>query len=247
MHAPETVERALTLAADGMSTSAIAREIGVARATVRDWRSGKVPQAWSTDRAEPWGEPAFAAKEYCHLLGLYLGDGCISHAPRTTVLRIYFDAAYPRLIAEAVRDLRRVRPSGRYHVFRQIPTQCVVVAAQWKRWPDLFPQHGPGTKHTRRIELSSWQRALTTRHTEAFVRGLLNSDGCRYLNRVRVAGCEYAYPSYGFTNVSEDIRSILCEHLDLLGIAWRRANERNIAITRRCAVAKLDEFVGPKR
>ena len=247
MHAHETVERALTLAAGGMSTSAIAREVGVARATVRDWRSGKVPRASLADRAEPWSEPAFAAEEYCHLLGLYLGDGCISHAPRTTVLRIFFDAAYPRLIAEAVRDLRRVRPAGRCHVFRQVPTQCVVVAAHGRRWPDLFPQHGPGMKHTRPIELSSWQRALTTRHAEAFVRGLLHSDGCRYLNRVHVAGREYAYPSYGFTNVSEDIKTLLCEHLDLLGIAWRRASWRNIAITRRYAVAKLDEFVGPKQ
>ena len=247
MHAPETVERALALAADGMSTSAVARELGVARATVRDWRSGKSPRAASADRAEPWSEPAFAADEYCHLFGLYLGDGCISRAPRTTVLRIFFDAKYPMLIAEAVRDLRRVRPGGRFHVFRQVPTQCVVVAAQWRRWPDLFPQHGPGMKHTRRIELSPWQRALTTRHPEAFVRGLLHSDGCRYVNRVRVAGREDAYPSCGFTNVFDDIKGILCEHLDLLGIAWRRSNSRNIAITRRGAVARLDEFIGPKR
>jgi hypothetical protein len=66
------------------------------------------------------------------------------------------------------------------------------------------------------------------------------------VNRVRAGGREYAYPSYGFTNASEDIKAILCEHLDLLGIEWRRASARNIAITRRSAVASLDEFVGPK-
>jgi hypothetical protein len=64
---------------------------------------------------------------------------------------------------------------------------------------------------------------------------------------VIVRGGEYAYPSYGFTNVSEDIKAILREHLDLLGIAWRRASARNIAMTRRSAVARLDEFAGPKR
>jgi hypothetical protein len=50
-----------------------------------------------------------------------------------------------------------------------------------------------------------------------------------------------------FTNRSDDIKAILCEHLDLLGIAWRRASDRNISIARREAVAALDEFVGPKR
>lgn len=221
MHAQETVDRALTMASSGMSTSAIAREIGVARATVRDWRAGKVPRAAERDGIELWTVPGFAEAEYCHLLGLYLGDGCISHAPRTTVLRIFFDAAYPRLIADAVGDVRRVRPGAKVHVFRQVPTQCVVVGSMWKRWPELFPQDGPGRKHERPIFLADWQRALTARHPEPFIRGLLNSDGCRYVNRVTVRGREYAYPSYGFTNVSEDIKAILGEHLDLLAIAWR--------------------------
>jgi hypothetical protein len=243
VHAVATVERALSLAADGMSTSAIAREIGVARATVRDWRGGHVPRAVSKGPFEPWSEPGFAEAAYCHLLGLYLGDGCISAAPRTTTLRIFFDAAYPHLIAEAVRDLRTIRTGATVHVFRRVPTQCVIVASQWTRWPELFPQDGPGRKHERPIVLSEWQAALTARHPRSLVRGLLNSDGCRFVNRVRVRGREYAYPSYQFTNVSEDIKQILCEHLDMLGIAWRRAS----AISRREAVAQLVEFVGPKR
>jgi hypothetical protein len=49
-----------------------------------------------------------------------------------------------------------------------------------------------------------------------------------------------------FTNASADIRRILCDHLDLLGIAWRPAGKRNISIARREAVTALDAFVGPK-
>jgi hypothetical protein len=51
---------------------------------------------------------------------------------------------------------------------------------------------------------------------------------------------------FSFSNRSEDIKAILCEHLDLLGIAWRRAGSQNISIARREAVAALDEFVVPK-
>ena len=163
------------------------------------------------------------------------------------MLRIIFDAAYPALIAEAFRVLRRVRPGANVHVFRRVPTNCVVVGSMSTRWPELFPQDGPGRKHERPIVLADWQQALTTRYPEPFVRGLLHSDGCRFVNRVTVRSREYAYPSHGFTNVSEDIKSILCEHLDLLGVTWRRANSRTIAMTRRSAVARLDEFVGPKR
>jgi hypothetical protein len=55
------------------------------------------------------------------------------------------------------------------------------------------------------------------------------------------------YPRYYFSNVSEDIKAIFCEHLDLLGIEWKRNGPMSISIARRAAVAKLDEFVGPKR
>lgn len=63
------------------------------------------------------------------------------------------------------------------------------------------------------------------------------------MNTVR----RHAYTRYSFSNRSEDIKAILCDHLDLLGIAWRRASDVNISIARREAVAALDEFVGPKR
>ena len=31
-------------------------------------------------------------------------------------------------------------------------------ARAWKHWPCLFPQHGPGRKHERKIRLEAWQR-----------------------------------------------------------------------------------------
>jgi len=111
----------------------------------------------------------------------------------------------------------------------------------------LLPQHGPGRKHERPIRLEDWQLEITRRHPEPLIRGLLHSDGCRFINPVRHGERRYEYASYVFTNRSEDIKGILCEHLDLLGVAWRRAGSKNISIARREAVAALDAFVGPKR
>jgi hypothetical protein len=67
------------------------------------------------------------------------------------------------------------------------------------------------------------------------------------MNRVRHGERVYSYPRYLFTNVSADIKRLCCEHLDLLGIAWRPVGVKNISIARREAVAALDAFVGPKR
>jgi hypothetical protein len=123
---------------------------------------------------------------------------------------------------------------------------CAVVQCYSKQWPCLLPQHGVGAKHERAIVLERWQRRITSRHPEALTRGLLHSDGCRFVNAVHARGRTYSYASYTFSSRSEDIKAILCAHLDMLGISWRRAGKAQISIARRDAVARLDEFVGPK-
>ncbi len=79
-----------------------------------------------------------------------------------------------------------------------------VVAAS-PRWPEAFPQHGPGRKHERRIELAPWQREIVDEFPQELVCGLLHSDGCRTTNRFRTqlpSGrvAEYAYPRWFFSN-----------------------------------------------
>ena len=242
MRSSTEVSRVLELAGIGLGASAIARRTGIPRATVRDWIAGRIPVS-----ARPPGRPVVPAAAYSHLLGLYLGDGHVVRLRRTYMLRIFFDARYPGLIGEAVRTVRAIAADQRVSVFRKAPTNCVVVRSYWNAWPAVLPQHGPGRKHTRPIELERWQREITHAHPRELVRGLLNSDGSRHLNRIRHGAKVYAYPRYEFSNRSRDIQAILCEHLDLLGIPWRRSGAFNISVARREGVAALDEFVGPKR
>ena len=56
----------------------------------------------------------------------------------------------------------------------------------------------------------------------------------------------YEYPRYLFTNESSDILRLCGETLDQLGVAWRFSKRNTISVARREAVARLDEFVGPK-
>jgi hypothetical protein len=115
-----------------------------------------------------------------------------------------------------------------------------------------FPQRGPGRKHLRRILLATWQSELTACWPQALLRGLIHSDGCRTVNRFKVqlpsgrVG-QYEYPRYFFSNLSDDVRRIFCDHCELLGIRWTQSNHRNISVSHRDSVALLERFVGPKR
>jgi hypothetical protein len=100
------------------------------------------------------------------------------------------------------------------------------------------------------IELELWQEVIVASHPGDFARGLFHSDGCRTINRVRhttAAGDRcHEYPRYLFVNRSADIHRLCGQSLDRLAVAWRLSKPTTISVARRQAVARLDEFVGPK-
>jgi hypothetical protein len=76
------------------------------------------------------------------------------------------------------------------------------------------PQHGPGKKHDRRIELEALQQALVDVAPWAFLNGCIRSDGCVFVNRTGT----YEYLSYCFDNRSADIRDLFVATCRLVGV-----------------------------
>ena len=254
-------QRALELIKKGINDCEIGRRLGIPRGTIRDWRvglaanSGGRTKSWSGERRTGtcfrcdggW----FDEQAYAYLLGVYLGDGWIWNGPRGVYhLRISCDLKYPEIIDEIATHIIIVRGSEAVG-FASKQGRCIDVTSYWKHWPCVFPQHGPGRKHERVIELASWQRSVVTSHPDRLVRGLIHSDGNRHINEVTrtlPSGIKrYRYSRYMFTNASEDILGIFTAALDLLGVHWTQTTARDISVARRADVALLDTFVGPKR
>lgn len=190
-------------------------------------------------------DPRDLESDYVYLPGLYLGDGMLTLMPRKQVwkLRIFQDMRYTRLILAGEHAMAKV--SGR-RVGRATKIGCVDSYCHWKHWICVFPQHGVGPKHLRRIVLPSWQRNLIHQFPHEFVKGLIESDGCRITNFAVVRGKRYEYPRYFFSNHSLDIQQLFRDACDLIGIEYRQDGPWNISVARRASVAALDEFIGPK-
>ena len=163
-------------------------------------------------------------------------------------LRIVLDLRYPGIVDECNDAISKVMPRNAIH--RQMRkggfTQSaeytnVEVSAYSKSWPCLFPQHGSGRKHDRLIELSEWQRELVGRHPQLLLRGLIHSDGCRFINTGRAWRC----PRYSFSNRSDDIRGIFRNACDLLELRWTIAGN-TVYVSRKADVERMDAFIGPK-
>jgi hypothetical protein len=242
----EEVDLVLALAGQGLNDCEVARRTGIPRSTVRQWRAGLTPnfERTPTSCAVCAGRPSTLPQSpYTYLLGLYLGDGCLAACPRGVYrLRISCAERYPELIRYCAAAMMEVLPNKVGYV-RQGTERCIEVHSHSKHWLCLFPQHGPGRKHERKIELTAWQQDLVDVDPRPLLRGLLHSDGCRVLNWVKGT----PYPRYQFCNVSADIQGIFGRACDALGIEWRPHNRVSLSVARRGSVALLDQFVGPKR
>jgi hypothetical protein len=234
------VATALRLKDVGLSVVAISRELGIPRPTINDWVRGKLPHSFTADETSTW-QIGPLPKSYVYLLGLYLGDGCISAHPRDVYrLRIALDERYPLIIDECAAAMKEVMPANK--VGRVKRKGCVEVSSFSKRWPLLFPQHGPGKKHERRIVLTDWQSNFVWTYPELLIRGLIQSDGCRFTN----TGTNWTSPRYSFTNLSVDIRRIFADACDLLGLRWTQSYPHTVYVSRKADVERMDGFVGPK-
>ncbi len=241
--------KVLDLVTQGLNDCEIARATGIPRCTVRDWRRGRNVKLRDTSWRDASKDLASLPRgSYAYLFGLYLGDGHISLTARTWRLRVALDLGWPRIILMCAAAMEAVFPKNRVSIFwPERGSDCTNVSVHSNRLPSLFPQHGAGPKHLRSIELADWQRELVEEETRPFLRGLIHSDGCRFMNRVRIKGKTYEYPRYNFTNASDDIRKLFTDACDHIGVEWRQMNARNISVARRDSVARLDEFIGPKQ
>ncbi|WP_093839137.1 transcriptional regulator [Streptomyces aidingensis] len=251
-----TRKRVLSLLGQGYSLNTVSKQTGISRSAIRAWRdAGPEPKTGQRSLCPRCTRPRRGPEDrtaYAYLLGLYLGDGCISRLARTYSLRIACADAWPGLIDACEAAMTAVRPDNRVNRVRR--QGCTMVTSHSNHWPCLFPQHGPGRKHERRIVLEDWQREIVDGQPWEFVRGLIHSDGCRVTNwTTRTVGGEprrYEYPRYFFTNASDDIRGLFTRALDGLGVEWRSLRQsrraQTLSIARRGSVALMDAHVGAK-
>jgi hypothetical protein len=251
MRSSEDVARVRELATYGLNHSQIARLTGLPRTTVRGWLLPERPADPTCPACghDPHDSEQLSERDYSYLLGIYLGDGTISAVKnkRCFKLRVFMDSRYPGIISEVFDAMRAVMPMSIAAVQPHPRHNYVEIRSYSNAWPCFFPQHGPGHKHERKIELAPWQEAIIDREAEQFIRGLIHSDGCRVMNRVVVDGKDYAYPRYFFTQVSKDIQGLFCRSCDRLGIRYTFSSSgRDVSIARAESVARLDSFVGRK-
>ena len=262
MRAYEEYREILELWETGLPKKRIAITLGIPRATVRDCinRYGTIAELEEHAEQASKASPEYALKRltetddtnmhraYAYVLGIYLGDGCLSKSRKVFRLRITLDKKYPGIIQYCSQAVQVLLPDNQVGVVTR-KTGCVEVSCYYKHWPEILPQHGEGRKHTRPIMLEAWQQRIVDAYPLEFFRGLYHSDGSRFSNIVKGKD----YPRYSFTNSSPDILDLFTKTCDTLAIHWTVKNRNrdddhavDIFISKRPDVEYLDSVIGPK-
>jgi len=240
--------------------SHIAEDLGIPRGTVKDCikRYGSVEnfdKCLSEQKTLGLDSPVEVAikdpewrKAYAYLLGTYLGDGSIDLMPnkRSYRMRIAQDKRYTGLIQTCVDTINIVLPKNNVSIISSVG--CVYITVYSTHLVQIFPQHGVGKKHDRKLTFEDWQQTIIDEFPLEVFRGLYHSDGCRSQNIVNGTN----YMRYMFANKSEDILDLLNYVCDEINLHWTIKIPTNseyvkvIYVSRRGDVAYLDEFIGAK-
>jgi intein-encoded DNA endonuclease-like protein len=248
MKTKEEFQEVKKLLSEGLTPTEISRLTGINRSTINDWRD-RPPKLLATDEpcyrncgvniknsiiSDPKLHPI-----YSYLLGLYLGDGCISQHPRTFRLRLALDKKYPNLNNYAKKQLETLFVNNKIGV-----VDCggnIALSVYGKQLPEVFPQHDTGKKHHREIVLEQWQKDVLI-HKD-FLKGFFHSDGSYYLSN--------GNGFYNFTNHSNDIINLYLNTIGVLGFdhAIVRYKTGKIVINhnKRKTVSDMLKVIGTKK
>lgn len=265
MRTKEEYEKIIELHKAYKNVSEIARFLNIPRCTVRDCiKSYKLNGTFTPKYETKYNNKIISHKDlsekqkeaYAYIFGQYLGDGYITKDKRKNVfrLRIFSDFKYPKIIEAIVDNLSILLPNNKIGTITRYNNgkpSWVETYVYNKNFKELFPQHGTGPKHARKISLKKWQKEIIDKYPEQFLKGLIQSDGCRY-KQTNTKNNYY----YNFTNCSVDIINLCLRTLKILKII-NRLNKRSpsqktktqawvITISNKEGVKKLDKFIGSK-
>lgn len=248
MRTPKEVELIKKCFDEGRNQSETARLLKIPRRTIKDYftkfKSG-IKILSKEDSLQEFLDKLNSENlygEYSYLLGLYLGDGHIAktkdlkNGDSVFKLRIFQDQKYINLIEYCSVVMKKLFNNSVSIINR---SGCKEILLYKKNLPILFPQHGNGKKHQRKIELEDWQARIVSAYPRPFIKGLIHSDGCRYISQNQIR--------YDLSNLSEDIHLLFERACNLIGIQTRRhGKNRSQQVPIKNQSILLDSFIGSK-
>lgn len=174
------------------------------------------------------------------LVGAVLGDGSLTEYQLILYSNLITDRKYSDFLYGLIIELFGITPSMTHD-----PSQGVTrVTCSSKNVVDYLKSVGLGlgNKTKRQASVPPWVRKNSS-YANACTRGLIDTDGCVYLDRHRIKEQNYASLCIAFTNASEPLLDFVFETWESLGFNPTR-HGRSVRLRRREEVLRYADIVG---
>jgi hypothetical protein len=185
-------------------------------------------------------EPSEALAEF---FGIMMGDGGINNPWQANIsLNSEADAAYITYVSNLIQTLFATKPS----VHKSKSRKVVRLLVSSVTIVDFLTRHGlvRGDKLKAGLVIPGWI-LLKPEFRVACVRGLVDTDGCLYIHKHRVAGKEYRNLGLCFCSYSPELIGQVMRIFEEFGIIPHSSNQgRSIYLYKASAVARYLEVFG---
>lgn len=174
-------------------------------------------------------------------IGIMLGDGGIAKYS-TTITLSSFEINYVNYILNLIDKLFGLTPK----VYKKKNANAVDIVVQRKALVDFCQSIGlvQGNKVKHQVDIPSWIKENKSFSIEC-VRGLIDTDGCFYINSYYVNGKKYFYFKIAFKNSSLPLIKSVAEILASLGVKVRISkNLKDVRIEEKESVLKYIKEIG---
>lgn len=179
------------------------------------------------------------SENLAEFIGIVLGDGGISRFQVIISLHREDDKLYVDYVGKLIEELFQVTPS---FSFRE--AVCSIVISRVKLVTYLKTMGLPvGSKVKHQASVPSWIVA-NDHYSRACIRGLVDTDGCFYIDRHRYKEKMYLNPGLNFTNRSLPLLQFCKTKLEEFGFTPRQTSRFSIALRKEVEIMRYLQEIG---
>lgn len=180
-------------------------------------------------------------KELAELIGIILGDGGITERQVSISLHKEDDAAYSVFVCDLFQKIFGERPSATPQKRKRV----ILIRISRVAFVKLLGEMGlhPGNKVKEQVAVPRWI-IEDVGFSRACVRGLLDTDGCFYIDRHLRKNTLYSYCALNFTNRSLPLVHFYKKTLEGLGLHPTQTTKYAVFLRREPDIKKYFKKIG---
>lgn len=165
--------------------------------------------------AKPTATPAISA-DLAEFVGIVMGDGAITKYQVTITLNSKDDREYLFVIVKLIKKLFNVTP-GIFYEKKRNAVNIYLSRIKIVEYLTTVLGLKIGHKLKSAIEIPQWIKKNRL-YQKAFIRGLIDTDGCIYYEKHRLKNKTYSYPRLNFVNSSPGLINAVFDILNDLNL-----------------------------